>query len=63
MLVNPDGLEWKRTKWPKPVRRYLKHAEKKMVRSADMIISDNQGILDYLRAEYGQVKSEVIAYG
>lgn len=63
LLVNPDGLEWKRTKWPKPVRRYLKHAEKKMVRSADMIISDNQGILDYLRAEYGQVKSEVIAYG
>lgn len=63
LLVNPDGLEWKRTKWPKPVRRYLKHAEKKMVRCADMIISDNQGILDYLRAEYGQVKSEVIAYG
>lgn len=29
LLVNPDGLEWKRTKWPKPVRRYLKHAEKK----------------------------------
>lgn len=63
LLVNPDGLEWKRTKWPKPVRRYLKHAEKKMVRCADMIISDNQGILEYLRAEYGQVKSEVIAYG
>lgn len=63
LLVNPDGLEWKRTKWPKPVRRYLKHAEKKMVRCADMIISDNQGILDYLRAEYGQVTSKVIAYG
>lgn len=63
LFVNPDGLEWKRTKWPKPVRHYLKYAEKKMVHHADKIVSDNQGILDYLRTEYGQVESEVIAYG
>lgn len=63
LFVNPDGLEWRRTKWPAPVRKYLKFAERKMVRHADLIISDNQGILDYLRAEYGQVNSDVIAYG
>lgn len=63
VFVNPDGLEWKRTKWAKPVRRYLKFAEKKMVKHADKIVSDNQGILEYLTAEYGAVKSEVIAYG
>jgi rhamnosyltransferase len=63
LFVNPDGLEWKRTKWAKPVRNYLKFAEKKMVRHADKIISDNQGILDYLTREYGAVNSDVIAYG
>lgn len=63
LFVNPDGLEWKRTKWAPTVRKYLKFAERKMVRHADLIISDNQGILDYLRREYGAVKSEVIAYG
>lgn len=63
IFVNPDGLEWKRTKWPAPVRHYLKYAEKKMVQKADLIISDNAGIKDYLTAEYGKVNSEVIAYG
>lgn len=63
LFVNPDGLEWKRTKWVAPVRYYLKFAEKKMVRHADLIISDNAGIKAYLMSEYGQVKSEVIAYG
>ena len=63
LLVNPDGLEWRRTKWAPPVRKYLKYAERQMVKRADLIISDNQGILDYLCQEYGQVKSQVIAYG
>ena len=63
LFVNPDGLEWRRTKWAKPVRNYLKYAEKKMVKHADLIISDNVGIKEYLMAEYGAVKSEVIAYG
>ena len=63
LFVNPDGLEWKRTKWAAPIRSYLKFAEKKMVRYADLIISDNAGIKEYLTSEYGQVESEVIAYG
>ncbi|MFC4653044.1 beta 1-4 rhamnosyltransferase Cps2T [Lactococcus nasutitermitis] len=63
LFVNPDGLEWRRTKWAAPVRRYLKLAERKMVRYADLIISDNVGIKDYLTAEYGKISSKVIAYG
>lgn len=63
LFVNPDGLEWERTKWAAPIRSYLKFAEKKMVRYADLIISDNAGIKEYLTSEYGQVESEVIAYG
>ena len=63
MLVNPDGLEWKRSKWIKPIQMYLKYSEQKMAKIADLIISDNQGIEDYLKSEYGDVTSTVIAYG
>lgn len=63
LLVNPDGLEWKRSKWIKPIQMYLKFSEQKMAKIADLIISDNQGIEDYLKTEYGDVTSTVIAYG
>ena len=63
LLVNPDGLEWKRSKWVKPIQMYLKFSEQKMAKIADLIISDNQGIEDYLKAEYGDATSTVIAYG
>ncbi|MBS7577871.1 MULTISPECIES: beta 1-4 rhamnosyltransferase Cps2T [unclassified Enterococcus] len=63
LLVNPDGLEWRRSKWSKPIQRYLKYAERKMCQSADLIVSDNQGIEDYLLLEYPKTVSQVIAYG
>ena len=63
IYVNPDGLEWKRSKWIKPIQMYLKFSEKKMAEKADLIISDNQGIEDYLKNEYKDVVSTVIAYG
>ena len=63
LFVNPDGLEWQRSKWIKPIQVYLKYSERRMAKIADLIISDNQGIEDYLKAEYGQVNSTVIAYG
>ncbi|GFH40994.1 beta 1-4 rhamnosyltransferase Cps2T [Lactococcus insecticola] len=63
LYVNPDGLEWKRSKWIKPIQSYLKYSEKKMAQTADLIISDNQGIEDYLKNEYKAVTSTVIAYG
>ena len=63
IYVNPDGLEWKRSKWIKPIQIYLKFSEKKMAEQADLIISDNQGIEDYLKNEYKGVVSTVIAYG
>ncbi|MGZ7153781.1 DUF1972 domain-containing protein, partial [Streptococcus pyogenes] len=44
LLINPDGLEWKRTKWSKPVQTYLKYSEKVMTKHADLVISDNEGI-------------------
>ncbi len=63
LFVNPDGLEWKRAKWSKPVQRYLKYAEKQMTKAADMIISDNQGIADYIQKAYPWSQTTFIAYG
>ncbi|WP_418969649.1 beta 1-4 rhamnosyltransferase Cps2T [Alloscardovia omnicolens] len=63
LLVNPDGLEFKRSKWTKPVRAYLKYAEKCMARHADVIVSDNIGIQEYMQHSYPGVNSTFIAYG
>lgn len=65
VFVNPDGLEWKRAKWSRPVREYLKLAEESMIKTADLIISDNPGIEDYLHEVYGDIEftSKYIAYG
>lgn len=63
LFVNPDGLEWKRAKWAKPVQHYLKFSEKMMVCYADLIVADNEGIEDYLQSEYSATNTTFIAYG
>ncbi|HFI0507619.1 TPA: beta 1-4 rhamnosyltransferase Cps2T [Streptococcus suis] len=63
LLVNPDGLEWKRTKWSKPVQSYLKYAEKAMAKHADLLIADNEGIENYIHEAYPGTHTRFIAYG
>lgn len=65
LYVNPDGHEWKRSKWNRWIRKYWKHSEKKMVKNADLIICDNQGIERYIHKEYKKYKPETkyISYG
>jgi len=62
IISNMDGLEWKRSKYSPPVRRFLKYAEKLAVKSSNYLISDSIGIQNYLLKEYN-AKSEYIAYG
>ncbi len=63
--LNPDGHEWARAKWPKPVRKYWKYSEKKMVAAADLIIADNPEIEKYIKKEYSsfRLQTTYIAYG
>ena len=61
--INPDGLEWKRAKWAKPIQAYLKYSEKIMTRHADLVISDNPGIESYIKEAYPWSKTTYIAYG
>ena len=60
--VHVDGLEWKRDKWGGTARRYYRWAEQQSVRSADALIADAQGIVDYYRDEFA-VPTELISYG
>jgi glycosyltransferase involved in cell wall biosynthesis len=57
-----DGLEWKRTKYSKPVQQFLRLAEKLAVRFSHYHIADSVVIQSYLKNKYA-ISSEHIAYG
>lgn len=61
--LNPDGHEFLRAKWPKPVRKYWKWSEKKMVKDADLVICDSVNIEKYIKGEYHHTHTTYIAYG
>ena len=62
IIVNIDGLEWKRAKWGGFSKWFLKLSEKIAVKFADELITDNKVIKDYVIKEYS-VNSHLIAYG
>jgi len=62
IITNMDGLEWKRSKYSKPVQQFLKFAESLAVKSSDFLISDSLGIQKYIDSKYN-VSSTYIAYG
>ncbi|MBZ5992335.1 beta 1-4 rhamnosyltransferase Cps2T [Leuconostoc gelidum] len=63
--INPDGHEWKRAKWPLPVRKYWKISERGMIKHADLVVCDNRKIEEYIQNEYDVFKPDTtfIAYG
>lgn len=65
LYLNPDGHEWKRAKWPLPVKLYWKLSEAIMVRSADLVICDSVNIEKYIQTTYHKTENETtfIAYG
>lgn len=65
VYINPDGHEWMRAKWSKPVRAYWKYSEKHMVKHCDLAICDSVNIEKYIQQTYAdyQPKTTYIAYG
>lgn len=61
-LVNMAGLEWARAKWGRIARTLLKYNEAAAARHAHVLIADNQGLVDYVKNEYG-CEPALIAYG
>ena len=62
IIVNIDGLEWKRAKWSDPARSFLKYSEKMAVRHADVVVVDSRVLVEYVRKEYGK-EAVFIPYG
>ncbi|GLC29731.1 beta 1-4 rhamnosyltransferase Cps2T [Clostridium omnivorum] len=65
VFVNPDGHEWKRSKWNKAIKTYWKFSEKLMVKEADLLICDSIEIERYIKTEYEKYnpKTKYISYG
>ena len=63
IYLNPDGHEWMRTKWSKPVRTYWKYSEKKMVLGSDLVVCDSLNIEKYIQKTYRIKNTTFIAYG
>lgn len=62
IISNMDGLEWKRTKYSKPVQAFLRYAEKLAVKHSQFHIADATGIQEYLQEKY-KIHAEYIPYG
>ena len=63
VFFNTDGLDWKRRKWGRAGRAYLKWAEQIGVRLApNNLIADSRAIADYFDSTYG-IKPTYLTYG
>lgn len=62
IIVNIDGLEWKRQKWGKMTRRFLKFSERLAIRFSHEEVTDNMALKRYTAEEYNTV-SHLIEYG
>lgn len=61
-VTNMDGLEYKRTKFNKWVRKFVYWEERTTVKHSHYLIADNMGIHDYYKEKYGK-DSKFLAYG
>lgn len=65
LLVNPDGHEWMRAKWSRPIRAYWRLSEGLMVKHADLLVCDSKNIEHYIKKTYQFYAPDTtyIAYG
>jgi glycosyltransferase involved in cell wall biosynthesis len=62
ITTNMDGLEWKRSKYSKPVQQFLKRAESLAIKFSHHLIADSKGIKEYLHQKYRK-EAIYIPYG
>lgn len=61
-IVNMDGMEWKRSKYNRFTRIFLKKAEAMAARRADLLVADSTAIQQYLQTAYNKTAT-FIPYG
>lgn len=62
IIVNIDGIEWKREKWGRFAKGFLLMSEWFAVKFSNFVITDNVELSNYVSKRYG-VESTVITYG
>lgn len=62
IVINTDGLEWKRGKWGRFARKYYKFCEWLATILAQRVVADSRGIQDYYREAY-DATTTFIPYG
>lgn len=61
-ILNVDGLDWKREKWPLAAKRYIQLAEFLATRLPNVAITDSYVVQRYYRQRFGY-EAPYIAYG
>jgi glycosyltransferase involved in cell wall biosynthesis len=61
-VLNVDGLDWRRQKWPRLAKRYIQFAERLSRLLPNAIVTDSVEVQRYYRRVYG-AESTYIAYG
>lgn len=62
IIVNIDGMEFRRQKWGSLAKWILKKSEHYAIKYSDIIISDNRVIQEYVKERYGK-DAVLITYG
>jgi glycosyltransferase involved in cell wall biosynthesis len=62
VVLNVNGLDWKRRKWDRLTRWCIRASERWATRLPHRVITDSRRVQDYYRARYG-AESIYIAYG
>ena len=62
IVVNLDGMDWKRPKWGRLAKAFLKMSETIAARFADELVADNEVIQDYISESYRR-DSFLVEYG
>lgn len=61
-ILNIGGIDWRRSKWGKAAKWFIHTAEKTCIPICSKIISDNEGIREYIKETYRK-DSFLIEYG
>jgi glycosyltransferase involved in cell wall biosynthesis len=62
VIINTDGLEWKRSKWGFWGRSFYRVSEKIACLAANRLVCDSKGMREYYKEKHGMDSTE-IAYG
>ena len=65
IMINPDGLEWKREKWAWWIKQCFKTSERTMIKSSNYVVCDSKAIEDYVKDKYKKYNTPTtfIPYG